>query len=88
MTTVLPHGIIAKIQYKALSPGCWGSVDSVPACEPKGCWFDAQSRAYAWVAGQVPSWWQLMYLTHIDVSLHLLLLPFPSLKNKQINKII
>ena len=25
------------------------------ACEPKGHGFDSQSRAHAWVAGQVPS---------------------------------
>ena len=42
-------------------------------------------RAQAWVAGQVPSWEcvrgnQLMYLSHINVSLPLFLPPSPSLK--------
>ena len=36
-------------------PGWCGSVDWVPACKPKGWWFDSQSRAHAWVAGQAPS---------------------------------
>ena len=37
-----------------LCTGWCGSVDWVPACEPKGCWFNSQfsSRAHAWVAGQ------------------------------------
>ena len=36
-------------------PDWCGSVDWVPACEPKGCrvWFPV--RAHAWVEGQVPS---------------------------------
>ena len=37
------------------SPGWCGSVDCLKACNPKGHWFDSQSRAHAWVAGQVPS---------------------------------
>ena len=42
------------------------------------------ARAHACVVGQVPSWGhvggnQSMYLSHIDVSLPLFLLPFPSL---------
>ena len=32
-----------------------GLVDWMPACESKGRRFDFQSRAHAWVAGQVPS---------------------------------
>ena len=32
------------------SPGWYGSVDWVPACEPRGCQFDSQS-------GHVPGWW-------------------------------
>ena len=35
--------------------GWCGSVDWVLACKPKGCWFDFQSRAHAWVMGQVSS---------------------------------
>ena len=31
-------------------PGWCGSVDWVPACEPKGCWFDSQS-------GHMPGLW-------------------------------
>ena len=38
-----------------VSPGWCGSVDWTPACKPKGCRFNSQSRAHAWVAGQVPS---------------------------------
>ena len=39
-----------------MGPGWWcGSVDCVWAWEPKGCWFDSQSR-HTWVAGQVPTW--------------------------------
>ena len=32
-----------------------GSVDWVLAWEPKGHWFNSQSRAHVWVAGRVPS---------------------------------
>ena len=37
------------------SAGWYGSVGSVPACEPKSHWFNSHSRAHAWVMGQVPS---------------------------------
>ena len=53
-----------------------------PACEPKGHQFDSQSRAHAWVVGQVPSRWHergnhtLMFL---PLSLSL---PSPLSKNK------
>ena len=41
-------------------------------------------RAHGWVMGQVPSWRRargnkLMFLSHVDVSLPLFLLPCPSL---------
>ena len=56
-----------------ISPGWCGSADWVPACEPKGGWFDSQSghmpglQARSLVGGRLrgnPS----MYLSHIDVS--------------------
>ena len=45
----------AKIIKISTSAGWGGSLDRVPACEPKGHQFDSQARTYAWVAGQVPS---------------------------------
>ena len=38
------------ITNNKISPGCCGSVHWVPACEPKGCWFDSQS-------GHIPGVW-------------------------------
>ena len=38
------------------SPGWCDFVDLVLACKPKGSRFNSQSRAHAWVAGQVPGW--------------------------------
>ena len=62
-------------------PGYCGSVDWVPACEPKGHWFNSQSGHMPglWV-GQVPGTGcvrgnQLMYLSHIAVSRPLFLPP-------------
>ena len=50
------------------------------------CWPENQSvagsfpvRAHVWVVGQVPSWGAHERQPHIDVSLPLFLLPFPSL---------
>ena len=37
------HSYSNFIDNKSLRPGWCGSVDWVPACEPKGCWFDSQS---------------------------------------------
>ena len=37
-------------------------------------------RAHAWVVGQVPTKGACEWLPHIDISLPLFLLPFPSLK--------
>ena len=72
------HRYTGTIWKKINSPGWYGSVDGVLACEPKGHWFDSQSRAHAWVAGQVPSRGHKRHpLT--DVSFPLFLLPFPSL---------
>ena len=51
----LPSPLSKSNKIKNISLGCCGSVDWVPTCEPKGCWFNTQSRAHAWVVGQVPS---------------------------------
>ena len=60
-----------KIMY--ISSGWCGSVDWIPACEPKGHWFDSQS-------GYMPGLQtKLEGQPHIDVSLPLFLPPFPSL---------
>ena len=73
--------IIREMQIKTTS---WcGSVDWVPAWEPKGRRFDSQLRAHAWVAGQVPS------RGHTRIN-HTLMFPSlsPSLHlSKKINKI-
>ena len=55
----------------------------VLACKSKGHWFNSQSRAHAWVAGQVPSRGYARG-NHTLMFLSLFLPPFPSLK---INKI-
>ena len=79
-----------SVMYKLCDPGPgWcGSVDWVPACEPKGRWFYSQSREQAWVAGWVPSGgctWGNYTLTFLS----LFLPPFPSLKiNKYLIKIV
>ena len=52
-----------------------------PACDPKGYWFDSQSRAQAWVAGQVPSR-GCERANHTFMFLSLFLSPFPLSKNK------
>ena len=56
------------------------------ACEPKGCWFDSQSRAHAWVAGQVHHRGGSMRGKH---KLMFLCLSFPSfpLSNKYIKSL-
>ena len=46
---------VTEVEGLVGSPGWCGSVDWAPAYESKGRWFDSQSRAHAWVAGQVPS---------------------------------
>ena len=75
-------------QYGAFSlkvtpcPGWCGSVDWVPACEPKGHQFDSQSRAHAWVACQVPGWGHMRgkhTLMFFSISFSL---PSPFFKNK------
>ena len=47
--------VLEYIKIFFLCPGLCGLVNGAPACEPKGRWFNSQSRAHAWVAGQVPS---------------------------------
>ena len=54
-------------------------MDRVWACKPKGRQFNSQSRAHAWVAGQVPSKRACERQPHTDASLPLFLLPSPSL---------
>ena len=44
-----------NVRNTEMHPGCYGSVDWVPACEPKGWLIGFTVRAQAWVAGQVPS---------------------------------
>ena len=67
-----------------LSPGWCGSVDWVPACEPKSRRFDSRSEQMPGDM-QVPSGGARKRQPHIDDSLPLFLRPFPSLKI--INKI-
>ena len=68
-----------------LHPGWCGSVDWVPACEPKGCQLDSHS-------GHLPGLWArspgggLRETTNYNVSLPLYLPPFPSLKMNKIFK--
>ena len=63
-----------------------GVVDWAQAYEPKGCWFDSQSGAHAWVTGQVPSWGH-MRDNHKSMFLSLsFFFPSPLFKNKYIRK--
>ena len=51
------------------------------ACKPKGCQFDSQSRAHAWVAGEVPS---RVHVRGNHTLMFSLSLPSPLSKNKYI----
>ena len=55
--TIYPFQIHRNLQHQnsKYSPGWYGSVDWALAWEPTGCWSDSQSRAHAWVVGQVTS---------------------------------
>ena len=64
-------------------PGWCGSVDWALAWEPEGHGFDPQSRAHAWVVGQVPSRGSARG-NHTLMFLPLFLPPFPSLKIKSL----
>ena len=46
---------VSLLKRVSVGTGWCGSVDWVPACKPKGHRLDFQSRAHAWIAGQVPS---------------------------------
>ena len=59
-------------------PNWCGSVDWVPACEPKGCWFDSQSGHMPGLRARFPSMGECKRQPHIDISVPLFLLPFPS----------
>ena len=50
---IIANRLRTKDWKKNLSSGRCGSVDWVPACEPKSHWFRYQARAHAWVGGQV-----------------------------------
>ena len=56
----------------SVSPGWCGSVNCVPACEPKGCWFDSLSGHMPglWARFPVESMWETT--THWYFSLSLL----------------
>ena len=47
--------LFCNIKIVNCIPGWCGSVDCLLSCEPESCRFDSQSKAHAWVAGQVPS---------------------------------
>ena len=61
--------------FKINSPGWCGSVDLVLAWEPKGRWFDSQSGHMPGLQ-EGPQQGACERQPHIDVSLHLFLLPF------------
>ena len=67
------------------SPGVAQWIEYWPANQGFLVWFPL--RAHGWVAGQIPQYGAHERQPHIDVSLPLFLLPFPSLR-KQINKIL
>ena len=77
------HECLVDSVNKEFSPGWGGSVDWVLACERRGVWFEPLSGH---VPGLQVSGWgpargnRLMSPSHINVSLHLSLPPFPSLK--------
>ena len=55
-------------------------------------WVQFPVRAQAWVSGQAPHWGRVrgnlsMFLSHVDVSLPLFLLPFPFSENKWIKSL-
>ena len=65
------YSYVLKINF---SPGWCGSVDWVPASlQTKGLLSDSQSRAHAWVAGEVPPVGVWKRKPHIDDSLPLFL---------------
>ena len=66
--------LVAHIKKNLAGPGWCGSVDWVPACEPKGCQFDFQS-------GHMPRLWAMSPVGGVkEVTLMLPFLPpFPSL---------
>ena len=66
------------------SPGWHGSVGWVLSHKAKGCWFDSQlghmPGLWAWsLVGMYVRGNQLMFLSYIDIALHLCLPIFPSL---------
>ena len=84
--TKMPHEFHESEIRNAFSGPDWcGSAGWAMFCKVKGLWFDSQ-------LGHLPSLWvqslvrmcvrgnQLMFLSHINVSLPPFLLPFPSLK--------
>ena len=77
------HRYTGTIWKKINSPGWYGSVDGVLACEPKGHWFDSQSR-------HNPGLWPVPGRGHVrgnhTLMFLFLSLPLPPLSLK-INKI-
>ena len=74
-------GLSFEKWLKALRPGWCGSVDWVPACEPKGHRLDYQSGHMPGFGGQVPS------REHTRSNHILMFLSLPLSKNKQIKSI-
>ena len=74
MSLLLKHFL--KTPFRALT-----GVDQLFGCHPPKQKFRFPGMAHAWVAGGWVLWLGcvMMFLSHIDVSLPLFLLPFPSL---------
>ena len=68
-------------KYFIYCSGWCGSVDWVPACEPKGRWFNSQSEHMPglWARSPVSGAWEATTHWHIGVSLSLFVPPFPFL---------